>query len=115
MNYLRTKLATDWPEKESVSVKVARLLLVFVPEANPSYHKKMHLIREWYIEFDGDENPWREVGLDAEGTPVIAGPSERDYGFWLNTNLKRRDFEGHEISRDEFEQKWTASGVSIPA
>ncbi len=91
------------------------MLLAFIPEANPGYKKKMHLIREWYIEFDGDENPWREIGLDAEGAPVIAGPSERDYGFWLDTNMKRSDFEGDEIGLDEFEQKWKASGVSAPA
>ncbi|MCH9693469.1 MAG: hypothetical protein K0U72_03075 [Gammaproteobacteria bacterium] len=114
MNYLRTTLATDWTEGQAPEGMFVRLLKTFVPEANPGYDNKMHLIREWYLEFDTDENPWREIGLDARGAPVIAGPSNNDYGFWLDTNMKRDDFEGDPITQAEFEQKWTETGVSVP-
>ena len=114
MNYIRTTLATDWPEEQAPDGLAIRLLKTFVPEANPGYNEKMHLVQTWLVEFDSDDKPWREIGLDAQGAPVIAGPSDRDYGFWLDTNMKRSDFEGDAIAQDEFEQKWIESGVSVP-
>ncbi len=114
MDYIRTKLATDWAKNDAKVVSAAKMLLAFIPKANPGYDKKMHLIREWYVEFDNDGNPWREIGLDEHGAPVVAGPTERDYGFWLDTHMKRGDFEGDVISREMFEQKWQATGVSAP-
>jgi hypothetical protein len=114
MNYIRTTLATDWPKEQATDGVVVRVFKTFIPEANPGYSEKMHLVRSWYVEFDSDDNPWREIGLDAQGAPVIAGPSERDYGFWLDTNMKRNDFEGDPIDQNEFEKKWIETGVSEP-
>ena len=103
--FLRTQIATDWddPTSESALAKVIRRL---IPEANPSYRDKMHLVDSWYIEFTDDGLPYREIGVDADGVPVLAGPSSNDYGFWLDTNMTRSDFEGTEIDRPEFEALW---------
>lgn len=62
-------------------------------DANPTYRNKMHLVKAWLIEFDGNE-PDREIGLDAHGNPVLAGPTTVDYGFWLDTNMVYENFEG---------------------
>jgi hypothetical protein len=103
---IRTQEATDWPEKEPVSVKLWRTVLFFVPRANPDYDKKMHLLHEWWIEFDEAGNPGREIGLDARGKPVLAGPDDRNYGFWLDTNMTLKDFDHDEVPLKSFEALW---------
>ena len=108
--FLRTTLATDWidPAKEKWVFKMLRRLL---PDPNPGYGGKMHLVEAWYIEFGDDGYPWREIGVDANGSPVLAGPSSRDYGFWLDTNMTQSDFDGVEVSQEEFEALWSRANV----
>jgi hypothetical protein len=102
MGYLRTKLATDW-EKEAPGT-LMKLIRIFFRDPNPDY--RLHLVHSWLVEFDDDGNPRREVGVGQNGEPVLAGPDERNYGFWLDTNMTRRDFTGDEITREEFEEQW---------
>lgn len=115
MKYLSTSMATDWPKKEPWQVKVIKTILFFVPKANPGYDSKMYLVKNWLIEFtedkDGELTPWREIALDAKGNPVFAGPDKINYGFWLDTNMKYKDFKGEPIDKEEFERLWRISGV----
>ncbi len=105
---------TDWEEKETWQEKLIKTVLFFIPKANPGYDSKMHLVKKWLIEFeeeDGELLPWREIGLDSKGTPVLAGPDKQNYGFWLDTNMKYEDFEGESIDVGEFEKIWDLTGV----
>ena len=104
MIYIKTKIGTDWPkEKKNILGKVIRSLFWFIPEANPGYNDKMHLISSWLIEFDNEE-PWREIALNENDEIVFAGPSEENYGFWLDANMKLNDFEGETIEKEYFEE-----------
>ena len=104
MIYLRSNKATDW-EQPSFFGKLLRPILKSLT-ANPDYEMAFPDIAEWLIEFDEDEMPNREIALDKEGVPIVAGPNERNYGFWLDTNLKLNDFENKVIERNYFESKW---------
>lgn len=75
----------------------------------------MHLVQEWLIEFDKDGLPGREIGIDKNGLPALAGPNAHNYGFWLDTNMKIDDFAGEPVDRDEFERLWKIAGVRKPA
>ncbi len=107
---LRTRNATDWPVPTPDGV-LAKLLRRFIPEANPSYRNKMHLIDAWYIEFDEQGLAAREVGVDSSGRPVVAGPTSVDYGYWLDANVTDVDIDGDEIEEREFEALWARAGV----
>ncbi len=114
MRYLRTNEATDWPKENRWKEKLINVILFFVPRANPDYENKMYLVKSWLIEFvenEGELIPWREIALDKEDKPIFAGPSERNYGFWLDTNMKYEDFDGDPVNKDEFERYWNQSGV----
>lgn len=114
MKYLITSLATDWPEKEPWQFRIIRKILFFIPRANFEYDSKMHLVKKWLIEFvedDGELLPWREVALDAGGNVVFAGPDKKNYGFWLDTNMKYKDFKGEPIDKEVFDRYWALSGV----
>jgi hypothetical protein len=92
-----------------------RLLLWFIPEANPDYRGKLHLVHEWFIEFDDEGQPWREIGININGRPVLAGPDDRNYGFWLDTNMTLKDFSGEPVDAAEFERLWRESGAHEPS
>lgn len=109
LRFLRTKLATDWPEGKGLKDKLIDAVFFFIPKGNPGYEDKMHLINEWFVEFGDDGTPGREIGIGKDGQVVIAGPSDRDYGFWLDTNMKYDDFEGEEIPEEIFEKYWVKS------
>jgi hypothetical protein len=109
MSFLRTKIATDFRKPSTWWQR-----LISIDSANPSYRGKYHLVDSWLIEFDESGNPLREIGLDDQGAVVFAGPSERDYGFWLDQKLAYPDFTGDPVSLEYFEQMWAASGVAAP-
>lgn len=105
MRFIKTALATNWPAKESSGKPLIEGLLTrVIPEANPDH--PFHLVRVWLIEFDDDGVPSREIGLDASGEPVLAGPDDRNYGFWLDTNMRFYDFVGDDVSAEVFERLW---------
>ena len=106
MKYLRTNLATDWKKEKNSSVRVFEKLLWFIPKSNPGYEGKLHLVNEWLVEFGDDNLPAREIGLNKNGVPILAGPSKGSYGFWLDTNMTFQDFDDQEIEADEFEKLW---------
>ena len=113
MKYLKTKYATDWPEK-NWKEKLIHGILFFIPRANPDYKDRMYLVKSWLIEFletDGQLLPWREIALDENDNPIFAGPDKRNYGFWLDTNMKYEDFDGELINKAEFERYWGITGV----
>ena len=109
MSYLRTQLATDFPAPTNWWQR-----LLDIDTANPGYRGKYHLVRSWLIEFDQSGDPWREIALDEQGSVVFAGPSQKDYGFWLDTNMREPDFSGESVTKEYFEQMWAASGVVAP-
>ena len=101
MRHIRTKLGVENKIGESHEL-IGKLLDRF--DANPEYDHS--LVDEWYIEFDDEGWPGREIGLDSHELPVLAGPDDRNYGFWLDTNMQYNDFNGAEISAEHFEEKW---------
>jgi len=109
MSFLRTHINSDFRQPSTWWQR-----LTSVDTANPSYRLKYHLVRSWLIEFDESGKPWREMGLDTNGSVVIAGPSKTDYGFWLDSHMEHSDFSGDPISEEYFEQMWATSGVVAP-
>ena len=104
-----TNLATDWQEDELVVGPLLKLLHRLTPDANPGYQGRMHLIDRWLIEVEAAGQLGREVGLTKENEIAVAGPSDRDYGFWCDTNMTETDLAGQEISPTEFERYWKLS------
>lgn len=110
--FLRTTLATDDRPPSWWRDRMERWLAVYT--ANPNYRGKHHRVRAWLVEFDDDDQPWREIALDEHGDILFAGPSARDYGYWLDTHMRYADFTGEPVEQAEFERLWLASGVVAP-
>ena len=101
--FIKTTLGTGGDKPSVISMLLSRLF-----SSNPDYDEKLHLVCYWYIEFD-DMLPWREIGVDNSGQPVLSGPDTSNYGFWLDTAMTYDDFSGEPISKDEFEELWNTS------
>ena len=115
VKFLKTSMATDWTEQQTQKMKWINKILFFIPKSNPRYDSKIHLVEKWLIEFveeDGELIPWREIALDISGNIVFAGPDKKNYGFWLDTNMKYEDFSGENIDKGEFEKYWNLSRVN---
>lgn len=117
MRYLRTELATDFqteprgPSNGTIGISWFVASSFRHLDANPDY--QLPEVRSWLIEFDDDGMPDREIGLNEHGEPVLAGPDDRNYGFWLDTNMKLADFTGYEISAEYFESCWAKASSQI--
>lgn len=64
MQYIRTTVGRDFPPSTTPPAlrKLLRVLLFFVPVANPDNDPKLHLVKQWLIEFDESGGPRREIG-----------------------------------------------------
>ena len=107
--FLSTKLATDWPHKTPENGPLGKVFRALLPNSNPGYEGRMHRINRWLIEIDSSGLPNREIGLDTNNDIVVAGPSDRDYGYWCDTNMTESDLSGEEILALEFETYWSLS------
>ena len=104
--YISTTLATEWEQESDGVTTILDTIFRFLPRANPGYDSKLKFVRRWLIEFPDGDMPDREIGLDGSGRPVLSGPGDKDYGFWLDTGMNYKDFEGDSITPQEFEECW---------
>lgn len=112
MLYGCTTEQTDWTVRSinDWRVRLIKVLLFFVPRANPDVERLYPLVREWALELSEDGWPQREIGLDSSGRPLFATPNERNTGYW--TDMGQKQFLASElrpITPDEFARLW--SGV----
>ncbi len=106
--YLTTVLgAGPWP-REPLSKRVIRKVLTAVlPNANPDFEHRYPDVRRWLLELDaGSHVVKREIGLDADETPIVAGPIEPNYGFWTDSEEPLDPDGMQRISSREFEAVW---------
>ena len=79
---------------------------------NPDFEDKLPYVAHWYLEFDDENEPGREIGLDVNGQVIVKMPDERNYGFWLDTCMKlddfKRQFQLQPISEHEFNDLWNS-------
>jgi hypothetical protein len=88
-----------------------RIITRIIPKANPDYDHLISEVEIWAIEYDTDDNSvWREIGYDKNGIAIVAMPDNKNYGFWLDTQLTLKDYEAFDLKQlsfTEFESDWT--------
>lgn len=51
-------------------------------------------VEVWFIEFNKEMNTvTRELGLDRDGKLVYMAPTQRNFGFWSDTNITLADYQ----------------------
>jgi hypothetical protein len=88
-----------------------KTLSFFIPPLNPGLEKELKNVYAWVIEFDcGGATANREVALSKDGAAVVKMPSEKNYGYWTDSQLTLGYFAAHFdvefINKEYFEMKW---------
>ena len=87
MTVIETTLAANFSEP-SLGLRVAtRVLKLVLPTANPDFEGLYSKVVKWWVEIDPAGVPQRELGFDAAGETVVAGPFGRNMGFWTDSHM----------------------------
>jgi len=62
-----------------------KVLSVFIPSGNPDFDELYPQVNMWLLEVSvPDGLPRREIGLNEQLEPVVAGPIGKNYGTWVD-------------------------------
>lgn len=93
---------------------ILRIISKIIPIANPDFEDKIGYVYKWYLEYDdvNYDEVLREIGLNANGEIILKMPDKRNFGFWMDTNLKFKDFKDkfdiEMITEQEFNDLWNS-------
>lgn len=63
-----------------------------LPRVNTNLDAIQHQVASWQLAFSSAGHVEREVALDRDGQVLFAAPTESNYGFWRDTNMRIEDF-----------------------
>ena len=109
MPFGTTLKATSFPEHEPWQVRVLRIVLFFIPRANPDNEPLYSRVRRWAVEIDAAGKPVREVGIDSNGASLFRAPDGRNFGFWTDSPMTFTLGELESMSESEFEKLWSTA------
>ncbi|WHF52549.1 hypothetical protein QGN23_04545 [Chryseobacterium gotjawalense] len=114
MKYTYLKIELDeisQPEKSNFFITLLeKFLSTIIPKANPDFENQIQNTRNWLIEFNENEIPTREIGLNLNSEAVCIAPWKNNYGFLTDTSYGLQDFkngfEYSEIEKEYFDNQW---------
>jgi hypothetical protein len=86
-----------------------------LPLANPDFEGAYERVRNWWVEIDAAGVPQRELGFDALGETIVAGPIGQNMGFWTDSHMVFAAAEYKVVPDAEFDSVWSAFEASHPA
>lgn len=67
---------------------IFKILTFWIPKASPDYERQLEQVDYWYIEIETETGiPQREIGFDILNSAILFGPTDRNYGFWTESNM----------------------------
>jgi hypothetical protein len=120
MTVIETTLATGPRESSPTPMTVSKVAwlgvalfvkLVF-PAANPDFDGIHDNVRKWWVEIDAAGVPQRELGFDAKGEAIRAGPFGGNMGFWTDSNMLFEADKYTAVPSNEFDSAWSAFKAS---
>jgi hypothetical protein len=94
MKYLKFSLPSEVKSKENnFSQKIiGKILKTILPVSNPDFEDKIDNVKHWLVEYDEENVPIREIGLDENDKVILKMPYKKNYGFWTDNELLYNDF-----------------------
>lgn len=103
---------SPWEKAENIKFNfIERIIFALKLSSNPDYDRnKINDAIYWIVEFDEDGIPIREIGLDENDNVILKMPYKKNYGYWIDNNMKYQDFISHfdakKIDEKYFNEKW---------
>ena len=93
--------------------KIGQILTGVIPAANPDYDHLIGGVVYWLVAFEVETGePYREIGINAEGQAIVWLPDDKNQGYWTDNFLSLTDFysnfEVEEIEARKFLDLWQA-------
>jgi hypothetical protein len=85
-----------------------RLLRLVLPVANPDFESLYPSVQLWWVELNASGVPQREVGFNASGEPVVAGPLGQNFGFWTDSPMTFSVGEHPQVAEQAFAEVWAS-------
>ncbi|MDY6024916.1 hypothetical protein [Bergeyella zoohelcum] len=110
MKYLKFK--SPWENSGNKRKKsfIENIVFYLGLSSNPDYECYIDEVESWMVEFDEENIPIREIGIDDEGKAILKMPYKKNYGYWTDNSLEYEDFTSSfmavKIRQEEFEEKW---------
>ena len=93
-----------------------KILTLIIPAANPDFDPLYPKVRFWLLEVSVAEGlPQREIGLDIDRKPIVAGPIGRNYGVWVDGPSAIDWKQYAEIEEALFTKLWQVMVTRYPA
>ncbi|WP_203142922.1 hypothetical protein [Marinobacter mangrovi] len=83
MNYIEIE-TDEWRKEESSLLE--RVLKRVLPAANPDLETLYKKTKFWWLEFDDEGHPQREIGFDNNRKPIVLGPVGENSGFLTDSS-----------------------------
>jgi hypothetical protein len=106
IRHIKTTLAAPPTKNSSAPNWLVRIVQAVVPAANPHFASLYPQVRSWLVEVNDDGTPEREVGLDAQGLPLVAGPVGPNMGYWTDGSYKFNVGQHEAVGTQEFVNAW---------
>lgn len=110
MKYLKFKSPWEHNENSKTRGIIEKIIAYIGLSSNPDYEKDINSVAHWLVEFDEDNIPIREIGLDNSARVILKMPYKKNYGYWTDNSLGYEDFIDDfgavKIEKNEFEEKW---------
>lgn len=108
---IKNQISPDRLLKKLFKKVVIAILTTLIPKANPDYEVEISNVKTWLVEIEEETGiPGREIGLDADGNPILKMPHKNNYGFWIDNNLLLEDFmslfKAQKIDKAIFDTNW---------
>lgn len=105
MNYIEIEIE-EWKNREASAL--VRVLKRILPAANPDLEALIKKTRFWWLEFDEDGLPQREIGFDQTRKPIVLGPVAENHGFLIDSADDWRSFKKtNSVAAANFESIWS--------
>jgi hypothetical protein len=87
-----------------------KIFYFFRLTANPDYDSKIKDVFYWLVEYDEENIPTREIGLDENDNVILKMPYKKNYGFWTDNELLYDDFISRfsaiKVDNSYFNDRW---------
>jgi hypothetical protein len=75
--------------------------------SNSDFDNSYAEVRKWWVEVDESGTPQRELGFNAQGKVIVAGPLGNNFGFWTDSTMKFAVAEYRGVSEEAFAAVWS--------
>lgn len=104
MNYIEIDVG-EWNKvKEPL---IVRALKKIIPSSNPDLEELIYEAQKWWLEYNEEGVPQREIGFNSNSEPVVLFPVGENFGFLIESSSNWLGYKQQSTEvANSFEKVW---------